>query len=179
MFTYLFDGFLRRVFSLLRVDRILYIYNALDWRHRFFFLSKILSAFFIRSLSPRFASLFTATSLFKTLLHPELDMRLLSPRPLFQNWFSLPLFPLTEEGATSTLGSRPIINLFFSFLGHRVQTSVGFHSIGDPFGPLSLFTRLRLQGTDSLTQFLSSFNGRPKLTYILYLSFYGQSLAAC
>ena len=44
MFTYLFDGFLRRVFSLLRVDRILYIYNALASRHRFFLLSKILSA---------------------------------------------------------------------------------------------------------------------------------------
>ena len=53
MFTYLFDGFLRRVFSLLRVDRILYIYNALVWRHRFFLLSKILSAFFTQSLGLR------------------------------------------------------------------------------------------------------------------------------
>ena len=51
MFTYLFDGFLQRVFSLLQADRILYIHNALAWRHRFFFLSKILSAFFTQSLA--------------------------------------------------------------------------------------------------------------------------------
>ena len=64
-----------------------------------------------------------------------------SRRPLFQHWFSLPLFLLTEEGATSALEFWPIISLFSSFpwsgdsLGllslwpsHRVQTSVGFHS---------------------------------------------------
>ena len=50
MFTYLFDGFLRRVFSIIQVDGILYIYNALARRHRFF-LSKILSVFFTRSLA--------------------------------------------------------------------------------------------------------------------------------
>ena len=55
MFTYLFGGFLRRVFSLLRTDGILYIHNALAWRHRFFFLSKILSDFFTRSLGVRLA----------------------------------------------------------------------------------------------------------------------------
>ena len=52
MFTYLFDGFLRRVFSLLRAGEILYMHNALAWRHGSF-LSKILSAFFTRSLGIR------------------------------------------------------------------------------------------------------------------------------
>ena len=32
-----------------------------------------------------------------------------------KNWFSLPLFLLTEEGVTSTLGFWPIISLFSSF----------------------------------------------------------------
>ena len=56
MSTFLFGRFLRRVFSLLRPDGILYIHNALAWRHRSF-LSKILSAFFTRSLGPRFCVL--------------------------------------------------------------------------------------------------------------------------
>ena len=96
MFTYLFDGFLRRVFSLLRVDRILYIYNALAWRHRFFFLSKILSAFFTRSLGIR--------------------SHVLSQWPHLQNWYSLPLFPLTEEGGYFRFGilANYLASIFFS-----------------------------------------------------------------
>ena len=50
MFTCLFGRFLRKVFSLLRSDGILCIHKVLAWRHRFFFLSKILSAFFTRCL---------------------------------------------------------------------------------------------------------------------------------
>ena len=77
MFTYLFDGFLRRVFSLLRVDGILYIYNALAWRHRFFFLFKILSDFFTRSF--------------------DIRSHVHSRWPHLQNWFSFTLFLLTER----------------------------------------------------------------------------------
>ena len=50
MFTYLFDRFLRRAFSLLLIDGILCIHKGLAWRHGYFSLSKILSAFFTRSL---------------------------------------------------------------------------------------------------------------------------------
>ena len=132
MFTYLFDGFLRRVFSLLRVDGILYIYNALTWSHRFFFsLSKILSAFFTRSLARDSTPSVHDDISLKNPLHPELGIKLRSPRPLFQNWFSLPLFLLTEEGATSALEFWPIISLSLPFPGHRMQTSVGFHSDQD------------------------------------------------
>ena len=95
MFTYLFDGFLRRVFSLLRADRILYIHNTLAWRHRSF-LSKILSTFFTRSLAIR--------------------SRILSWQPHLQNWYSLPLFPLTEEGGYFRFGilANHLASIFFS-----------------------------------------------------------------
>ena len=97
MFTFLFDGFLRRVFSLLRAGGI-YISIVL-WLEgigssscpRFFPLS---SPGVLAQDSPH---LFTVASLFETLLHPEFGMRLRSPRPLFQNWFSYSLFPLTER----------------------------------------------------------------------------------
>ena len=92
MSTYLFDGFLRRVFSLLRAGGILYIYIyiALAWSHRYS-LSKILSAFFTRSIGMRLA--------------PSVHGDIYLP-----NWYSLPLFPQTEEGATSALGFWPIIS---------------------------------------------------------------------
>ena len=145
MFTYLFDGFLRRVFSLLRVDRILYIYNALAWRHRFFFLSKILSAFFTWSLGPRSC--------------------ILSRRSHLQNWFSFTLFPLTGRRCHSCF--RVLANHFASIFflplsvdslgplslspGHRMQTSVGFHS-----DPHSYFLRQAVRNWPIL---LSSLNG--------------------
>ena len=116
MFTYLFGRFLRRVFSLLWVDGILYIYNALAWRHRFFFLSKILSAFFTWSLGIRSCihswrphlqnssspgvwheTPFTATSV------PKTD-------------FLYPYFCWRNEGATSVLGFWPIVSLLSSSL---------------------------------------------------------------
>ena len=79
--TLLFDGFLRRVFSLLRAGGFIYI--ALAWRHR--------------SSCPRFFPL----------LHPEFGTRFTPSVHHFislQNWFSLSLFPLMEKGAISTLG---------------------------------------------------------------------------
>ena len=83
MFTYLFDGFLRRVFSLLRADGILYIHNALALRHRSF-LSKILSTFFTRSLGPRYAPS----------VHNDISL---------QNWF-FSYFRWRQKGAISALG---------------------------------------------------------------------------
>ena len=90
--------------------------------------------------------LFTTTSLYKTILHPELGIRLRSPRPLFQNWFSYSLFPLTERrchfrfmAIANHLASiffpvrrllRTTICPVYPILypsGHKVQTSVGFH----------------------------------------------------
>ena len=93
MFTYLFDGFLRRVFSLLRAGRILYIHNALAWRHRSS-LSKILSAFFTQSLGPRFTPS----------VHGDISL---------QNWFSFTLFPLTERRCHFRF--RVLANHFASF----------------------------------------------------------------
>ena len=107
MFTYLFGWFLRRVFSLLRDDGILYIHNALAWRHRSF-LSKILSPFFPRSLDPRFRVLsrrphlqnssspgawhetpFTATSVPKVIFFTPISAD--GRRGLFPLWDSLGL----------------------------------------------------------------------------------------
>ena len=42
---------------------------------------------------------------------------------------------MAEEGASSAFWL--IISLFLPFPGHRMQTSVGFPTVGDPFGPLS------------------------------------------
>ena len=134
MFTYLFDGFLRRVFSLLRADGILYIHNALAWRHRSY-LSKILSAFLTRSLGIR--------------------SRVLSWRPHLQNWFSFPLFLLTEEGATSALSFWPIISLFSSFPWSQ-SANICWLS----------FCRLSVRTTISLTR-ARSWN-TDRLTHILY-----------
>ena len=121
-----FHGFLRRVFSLLRAGEILdilYITYISLWLEdidtscpRFYFASSPGDFGGSFNMSYHFnycpanpgsgasPHLFTTISLFKTLLYPELGMRLRSPPPLFQNWFSLTLFPLSDEGATSALG---------------------------------------------------------------------------
>ena len=85
MFTYLFDGLLRRVFSLLRVDGI-YLRISLWFEGiKFLFLSKILSAFFTRSLA--------------------LDSPPSVPDDLCSKTdFLLPYFRWRKEGATSVLG---------------------------------------------------------------------------
>ena len=77
MFNYLLTGSFGEYFLFYGLaDFILYI--ALAWRHRSF-LSKILSAFFTRSLGPRFAPS----------AHGDICL---------QNWFSYSLFPLTAKG---------------------------------------------------------------------------------
>ena len=148
------DRFLRRVFSLLRAGRILYmyIYIALAWRHGLH-LSKILSTFFTRSLASDPASSH-GDLIFKTLLHPEFGMRLFSPRPLFQNWFSLPLFPLTEEAPTSTLVFWPIISLFSSFPWSQSENICCLSFCMRSVRTTISSTRVRLQSTDSLTHIL-------------------------
>ena len=96
--------------------------------------------------------LFTATSLFK------ID-------------FLFPLFLLTEKGATSASGFWPIISLFLPFPGHRVQTSVGFHSVGDLFGLLSLSPEwgYRVQIAWPIFVFLPSTAGRSWPTFFISL----------
>ena len=136
-----FDGFLRRVFSLLRVDRILYIYNALAWRHRFS-LSKILSAFFTRSLA--------RVSL--PSVHDDISLQNpSSPGTWHKTPFtatSIPKLifftPISADGRSSHYRLTVLANHLASILflplsgdslglpslwpGHRMQTSVGFHS---------------------------------------------------
>ena len=66
-----------------RMDFMLYL--VLAWRYGFFYLSKILSAFFTWSLGMRLAS-----------SHDDL---------IFKTNFLLPYFRRRKEGATSVLGS--------------------------------------------------------------------------
>ena len=116
MFTYLFDGFLRRVFSLLRAGGFIKI--VLAWRHRYY-LFKILSA--------------SSPGVWHE-IPPICSPRHLSSKLIFlfpiSAWRKRVLFPLYDSSQSSSLFLLPC--------GHRMQTSVGFHSVGDPFGLLSL-----------------------------------------
>ena len=115
MFTYLFDRFLWRVFSILRVNGILCIHKSLAWRHGFFFLSKILSAFFTRSLardSPRS-------------VHTDLCSK---------NRFSFTLFPLTERRC----------HFRFRVLANHLASIFFLPLLGDSLGLLSLWSGHRV-----------------------------------
>ena len=80
-----------------------FIYIALAWRHRFS-LSKI--------LHPEFGTRFVPS------VHLDISL---------QNWYSLPLFPLTEEGATSALEFWPIVSpLSSSSPGRFFRTTISF-----------------------------------------------------
>ena len=136
-----FDGFLRRAFSLLQAGGFIYI--ALAWRHRFL-LSKILFCFSTRSLGMRLAPS----------VHDDISL---------QNWFFFTLFPLTERRCHFRFRdlANHFASIFFLLLsgdslgllslspGHRVQTSVDFHS------DLDLLLRPRGSDLDSY----SSLNG--------------------
>ena len=131
MFTYLHDGLLRRVFSLLRAGGFIYI--ALAWRHRRF-LSNILSASSpgvwheSRPIySPR---LLSSKLIFFILISADgrrCHFRLRVQANHFASIFFLPL-------------SGDLLGLLSLSPGHRVQTSAGFHS--------ELDLLLRLQGID-------------------------------
>ena len=96
MFTYLFDGLLRRVFSLLQVDGIYLCISLWLEGIKFLFLSKTLSTFFTRSLARD--------------LPPSVHDDLCS-----KNWFSYSLFPLTEEGGYFRFGilANHLASIFF------------------------------------------------------------------
>ena len=115
-FTYLYDDFpLENIFLFYGLTEFM-LFLVLAWRYGFFYLSKILSAFFTRSLGMGLAS-----------SHDGL---------IFKTNFRLPYFRWREDGATSVLGFWPIISLLFlPFPGYWVQTSVSFHS--DPHFLLS------------------------------------------
>ena len=169
MFTYLLTGSFGEYFPFLRAGGILYIYNALAWRHWYFF-SKILFRFLHPESWPEI----------RPTVHGDISV---------QNWFSFTLFPLTERRCHFRF--RVLANHFASFFfpvrrllrtticpiypffasdynmsnisllypfGQRVQTSVGFHS--DPHSLLSP-------------------TGHLKLTYITNTLFNGQPLVAC
>ena len=130
MFTYLLTGSFGEYFLFYELaDFILYM--ALAWRHRFFSCPR-----FFPLSSPGVLASYPGST------HGDL---------IFKNWYSLPLFPLTEEGGYFRFGI--LANHLASILpfpGHRVQTSVGFHS--DPHSLLSP-------------------KGRPKLTNIITFLF--------
>ena len=159
MFIYLLMGSFREYFLFYGLAKF-YIYIALAWRHRSL-LSKILFRFFTRSLAMR--------------LTPICSRRHLSSKLIF-------LFPISADEKGGYFRFRILANhlaFFLPFPGHRMQTSVGFHSVGDPFGLLSLSPEWGYGVQIAWPIFFSSVNGRLKLTYILYFSFNGQSLAAC
>ena len=87
-------------------------------------------------------------------------------RPL--NWFPYPYFRWWK-GATSALGYWPIIR----------PLSSSFTLSGNSFRLLSLAPRWGYRVQMAWPTFFTFFTGRPKLTYIPYFSFNGQSLAAC
>ena len=134
--------FLRRVFSLLRAGGLYIIYSSglkvwvLHVQDSFrlppvilavvqYILSRQLlsrkSLFwcFARSLARDSPHLFTTTSLFKT------D-------------FPYPYFRCRKGGYFRLRTLANYLAFFLPYPGHRMQTSVGFHSVGDPFGLLSL-----------------------------------------
>ena len=153
-----FDGFLRRVFSLLRAGEILDIYSS------------GLKALVL--LVQDSISLLHPESWYET--RPICSRRHLSSKLIF-------LFPISADGKGGYFRFRILANhlaFFLSFPAHRVQTPVGFHSVGDPFGLLSLSPEWGYGVQIAWPIFFSSFNGRPELTYILYFSFNAQSLAA-
>ena len=151
-----FDGFLRRVFSLLQASGILHS-----------------SAWGVCYSCPE---LYFASS--PRVWHeicPICSRQHLSSKLIF-------LFPISTDEKGGYFCFRILANhlaFFLPFPGHRVQTSVGFHSVGDPFRLLSLSPEWGYGVQIAWLIFFSSFNGQPKLTYILYFSFSGQSLAVC
>ena len=115
MFTYLFDGLLRRVFSLLRVDGIYLCISLWLEGIKFLFLSKILSIFFTRSLVRDSPPSVHDDLCSKNSSSPGVWHEIHSPRPLSQNWFSYSLFPLMEEGGYFRFGilANHLASIFF------------------------------------------------------------------
>ena len=110
-----FDGFLRRVFSLLQAGGFIYI--ALAWRHRFF-LSKILFRFppgdFGGSFNISYHFNYCPTNLGSGALPGvwhEIYPHLFTTTSLFKTDFLLHYFRWWKEGATSILWFWPIISL--------------------------------------------------------------------
>ena len=110
------------------------LYLVLAWRYGFFFLSRILSAFFIWNLGMRLASSHDDL-IFKTLRHLESGMRSVHYDLCPKNWFSFSLFPLTGRCHFRFRVLANHLAFFLPFPGHWVQTSASFHS--DPHSLLS------------------------------------------
>ena len=101
MFTYL-NGFLWRIFSLLRADRLYGIFSS---GLKIWVLLLVQdSSRFLYPESWHETRVLSRRLHLQNSFHPEFGRRLRSPRPLFQNWFSYSLFPPTEKVATSVLG---------------------------------------------------------------------------
>ena len=157
MFTYLLAGSFGEYFFFYGLTKF-YIYIALAWKHRYF-LPKILFRFFTRSPGMRLAPS----------VHDDISL---------QNSFSLSLFPLSKKGCYFRF--RILANhlaFFLPFPGHRMQTSVGFHSVGDLFGLLSLSPEWGY-GVQIAWPTFFIFSDRPA-EVDLHSSFNGHSLAAC
>ena len=151
MFTYLLTCSFGEYFLFYGLAKF-YIYIALAWRHRYF-LSKILFRFFTWSLGMRLA--------------PICSRRHLSSK----TDFLFPLFLLTEEGATSALGSWPIISLFSSFPWSQSANICWLSFCRRSVRTTISFPRVWLRSTDSLTHifFLPSTAGRSWPTFFISL----------
>ena len=152
MFTYLLTGSFGEYFLFYGLAGFI-LYIALAWRYGFH-LSKILSVF------PPVILVVVSIYLIISATVPKIPVLVLRPEfgtkfaPYFyddislQNWYSLPLFPLTEERGyfRFRILANHFASIFFSPCqairwdyymsiypilypsGHRVQISVGFHS---------------------------------------------------
>ena len=138
MFTYLFNGFFWRVFSVLRADGLEGMGSSCP---RYFPSSPVIlvvvSIYLITST--------TVPQIPVLVLHPEFGARFapsVHDDLCSKNSFSLPLFPLTERRCHFHFRvlANHLASIFFLTLsgdslgllslwpGHRVQTCVGFHS---------------------------------------------------
>ena len=132
------DGFLWRIFSLLRADGLYVIFSS--------------------GLKVRVLPLVQDSFRF---LYPESghETRVLSRRPHLQKLIFL--FPISTDGRRGLFPLWDSSQLF------------GFYLLPSPVRWFEWGHGVQI----AWPTFFSSFNGRPKLTYILYLSFNGQSLA--
>ena len=122
MFTYLLTGSFGECFLFYGLANL---FIVVAWRHRYF-LSNIFPLLY-PEFGVRFAPICSHDDIsLQNLLHPKFGMRLLSPWPLFKNWFSLFFISAwRKKGAISALDSSQSFSLYLLPSGHRVQASVG------------------------------------------------------
>ena len=162
VYLYLSDGFLWRIFPLLWANGLYVIFSFglkvwLPLVQDTFRLPPVISAVVSRYL----ITSTTVPQIPVLVLHSEFGIRSIHRELCPKTDFLIPFFRWRKKGAISALG---FISLFLPFPG-------------DSLGLLSLSPEWGYRVQIAWPTFFSSFNGQPKLTYIHYLLFNGQTLA--